>query len=556
MKRKLIALMIVVVWLMLQPVGVNAQQNPDAFITQAEQAYAKKEYARSAELFMAATKLQTDDSGLFYNAACACALAGRKNDAFDLLNRALKLGYGNSAQLKQDTDFQSLREDPRWQLTLDACARNEKRLALMWNNPALQSPYRENLSEDEKIAGLSKLWAEVKFNFANFDLVPDLDWDKLYLAYLPKVRQTKSTDEYYRVLAELVAQLKDGHTNLSPPNELALQWYAVPALSTRMIEDRVMVRRVWDPQLVKAGIQPGLEILEINGMPVKAYAEKFIQPYVAASTPQDAETRLFSYELLRGPVQQALDLTFRTESGETFKKSVSRLNSEQWAALKLPPSPILEFKVLESNVGLLVLNSFNDAKIEAEFAKILPQLMTTDALIIDVRNNGGGNSGYGWNILAHLTDKPFKTSMWRTRMYRPSFRAWGRGESWHQGQASEVAPLLDNPYVKPVVVLISPRTFSAAEDFAVAFDAMKRGTLIGEPTGGSTGQPLNIQLPGGGGARICTKRDSYPDGREFVGVGIQPQILVKPNLADFRADQDRVLLTALDEVKRLRQAAR
>ncbi|HNC44923.1 MAG TPA: S41 family peptidase, partial [Acidobacteriota bacterium] len=129
-------------------------------------------------------------------------------------------------------------------------------------------------------------------------------------------------------------------------------------------------------------------------------------------------------------------------------------------------------------------------------------------------------------------------------------------ESWYQGQASEVAPLLDKPYVKPVVVLISPRTFSAAEDFAVAFDAMKRGTLIGEPTGGSTGQPLNIQLPGGGGARICTKRDTYPDGKEFVGVGIQPQILVKPTLADFRADQDRVLLTALDEVKRLRQAAR
>lgn len=41
-----------------------------------------------------------------------------------------------------------------------------------------------------------------------------------------------------------------------------------------------------------------------------------------------------------------------------------------------------------------------------------------------------------------------------------------------------------------VVVLTSPRTYSAAEDFASAFDVMRRGLIVGEPTGGSTGQPL------------------------------------------------------------------
>jgi C-terminal processing protease CtpA/Prc len=100
------------------------------------------------------------------------------------------------------------------------------------------------------------------------------------------------------------------------------------------------------------------------------------------------------------------------------------------------------------------------------------------------------------------------------------------------------------------VVLTSVRSFSAAEDFAVAFDYAKRGTIIGEPTGGSTGQPLSFSLPGGGRARVCTKRDTYPDGKEFVGVGVQPQRVVHPTIADLRAGRDTVLEAALREVQR------
>jgi C-terminal processing protease CtpA/Prc len=52
--------------------------------------------------------------------------------------------------------------------------------------------------------------------------------------------------------------------------------------------------------------------------------------------------------------------------------------------------------------------------------------------------------------------------------------------------------------------------------------------LVGQRTNGSTGQPLLVELPGGVTARICTKWDSYPDGREFVGVGVIPDVEVYP----------------------------
>ncbi len=110
----------------------------------------------------------------------------------------------------------------------------------------------------------------------------------------------------------------------------------------------------------------------------------------------------------------------------------------------------------------------------------------------------------------------------------PAFRAWGKDEGWHIGEPEWIEPA-DNPYLGPVALLVGPKTFSAAEDFAVSLHHAKRAKLFGLKTGGSTGQPIRIPLPGGGSARICCKRDTYPDGREFVGVGIIPDVSTAGN---------------------------
>jgi C-terminal processing protease CtpA/Prc len=54
-----------------------------------------------------------------------------------------------------------------------------------------------------------------------------------------------------------------------------------------------------------------------------------------------------------------------------------------------------------------------------------------------------------------------------------------------------------------------------------------------------------VALPGGGMARICTKRDTYPDGREWVGKGIRPTVKAAPAVADLRKGRDTVLEAAL-----------
>lgn len=512
-------------------------------------AYQRKDFPASAQLYLDALKAGDRDSNTYYNGACALALAGKPNEAFDLLGQLLKQGWADVGQLKQDEDFSSLRSDARWQTLVAQTEAAQKRQNDFWNSPAFKTPFSVTLSEDEKVAGLSKFWSEVRFNFANFDIVPALDWDKLYLEYLPKVRQAKTTQEYYRTLTELCAQLKDAHTNVNYPNELRDEVFARPLIATRVVEGRPFIRLVMDDKLKQDGIVAGLEIVEINGQSARQYAEQHVKPYQSMSTPQDMEVRMFEYALLNGSVKDSVELTLRDAEGRQFKKMLPRVSSGVRAQFA-PKRVSFEFKILPGNIAYVALNEFESDAASKEFAARFDEIAKADAIIFDIRENGGGNSGVGWDILTHLTDKPFKTSGWRTRNYRPSFRAWGTPEAWHYGGAGGRQPNGIKLYSKPVVVLISPRTFSAAEDFAVAFDSMQRGKLIGEPTGGSTGQPLFFNLPGGGSARVCTKRDTYPDGREFVGVGVQPQLAVTPTITDFRVQRDTVLEAALAELKK------
>jgi C-terminal processing protease CtpA/Prc len=535
--------------------GLGSAAAPETTADKAQAAYARKDFARGAELFQAAIRDGARGADLPYSAACCLARAGKKREAFEYLALALRRGYANADNLIGDTDLAGLHDDPQWQPLVEACRKARQAHERFWDGKGFATPYSDNLSDDAKVAGLSKLWLEVKMNFANFQQVPDLDWDALYLEYLPRVRQTKSTLEYYKVLIRLGALLKDAHTNVYPPKE---QWdalYARPRLLPRLVADKVLLVRVDDDKLIQDGIQPGMEVLEVNGLPVREYARREVIPYLSSSTPQDLEVRAYSYSLFSGAVAEPLRLTLADAEGNKVVRSVPRVgvNDKAAAGGKAEPAsaPPLEWKLYPGGIARVPIDSFETGRVVEQFKAAFPEIAKADALILDVRDNGGGSSDYACEILGMLTDKPFRLSRWHTRDYRPSYRAWGMGEDVYE-QNNDWSPADGTRlYKKPVIVLTSPRTFSAAEDFCVAFDVLKRGMLIGEPTGGSTGQPLRFKLPGGGSARVCTRHDSYPDGKEFVGVGVRPDKLVVPTVADVRAGRDTVLEAALAEARKM-----
>lgn len=513
-------------------------------VRQASAAYQAKDYAASADAWLAAIAAGGDDPALYYNAACASALAGRHDAAMDLLRKATAAGYTKVDAIRADTDLASLHADPRFDALLAEVARANEASARLWNNPVWKTPYQPALDETARIAGLSRLWSEAKYNFANFDLVPGLDWDALYLATLPDVRAATTTEDYYRVLRRFVAQLHDGHSSVRPPAEVADRLDAQPGVRTALIENRVFVTGLLDPALSALGLEPGQEIVAIEGQPVRDWAQARIAPYQPASTPQDLAARTYERALLSGPVDQPARVTVRDAAGRERTLALPRMHARDFETAYWG-GPVFEMRMLPGNVAYVRILHFGDSSAADGFRAHFDEIAAAKALVLDVRENGGGDSGEGYKILAMLTDREFQGSRWRTRDYLPTFRAWGRPEGTHAEDASTIQPDGQRHYAGPVLMLTSARTYSAAEDFVVAFDAMQRGRIVGEPTGGSTGQPLIFDLPGGGTARVCTKRDSYPDGRAFVGVGIQPQVKAAPTVADFRAGRDTVLETAL-----------
>ncbi len=179
---------------------------------------------------------------------------------------------------------------------------------------------------------------------------------------------------------------------------------------------------------------------------------------------------------------------------------------------------------LPGNVGYIDLRGFQPAEFGAEtVVAAMNFLANTDALIIDLRRNGGGEpamvaliSSYLFGAEpVHLNDLYFRpdnsTRQWWTLPYVPGKR-YG-----------------DN---KEVYVLTSKRTFSAAEEFTYNLKNLKRATIIGETTGGGAhpGGPRRINEHFG--IWIPTGRAINPISKtNWEGVGVKPDIDVPADQA-------------------------
>lgn len=388
---------------------------------------------------------------------------------------------------------------------------------------------------------LARLWAGVKSNFVFYSRMK-ADWDSLYVATLPQMLAAKDREECRRVMQRMIAHCNDGHTfvqgNISKP--------ATPLL-LKMLEDRAYVDDVQSQVLVDMGIRRGMELTHINGIPVKKYGEKNVMPYAAASTNQWRNRITFeSYDLLRCAVGEGLRLDF-VHDGR--KKSVKYVGGSAPFDL-LKQKPVISFTEIKKGIGLLTIRDFWRSNIREEFDKAFESISKTKALIVDIRGNGGGNSGNSEYILRHLTDKQIVSSSWKSPMYIPAFASWGRELEEYSSKGNVINPIVGKEaYTRPIVLLVDAGTFSAAEDFAVMFMGIRRGEVVGTPTGGSTGNGVRVTLfeDDGSFANICSKHDTAPDGTEFVGYGIRPTIVVAETYkSHFKDKYDAAMTKALE----------
>ncbi len=440
-----------------------------------------------------------------------------------------------------------------------------------------QSP--NTLSRADRLYGVSRFWQEVNYNFVFLDKVDRQKWDSLYKETLLRCQETASDYEYYLLLQKLCASLKDGHTNVYFPNEVAKNLYTTSFGSYRFFisyfDQKYIITRVNASK--KEEVPVGSEIVEVNGLPTATYANRYVKPYIASSTDYVLESQA-AYELLKGYIGSKFTITIKKPDG-TMKtlKLEHQVTQEKEVFPPFVNRDLLDHKVMDRGIHYLSLNSFEDIKIDSLFHDVLPQLYKAKGLIIDLRYNGGGSTNIGFDILQYFTHaKSLAGSKSLTREHQAAFKAWGAfltpadtiaaKPEWDSSKEEMVKSYLmahdkayyefpynatkvwtkDKRIVVPTVVLMGNATASAAEDFLIYADPLPHFTFMGDKSFGSTGQPYLFDLPGGGRARVCTKKDVYPDGREFVGYGISPDIFVKPSLEEYLQDKDVVLQKAME----------
>ena len=431
------------------------------------------------------------------------------------------------------------------------------------------------LTPADKVYGLSKFWQEVNYNFVYINRVDRVKWDSTYRQLITTVQKTENDYEYYRELQKFCALLKDGHTNIYIP-----QVKGIESMTTMFGVYRFFIQNIDGKAIIirtnlskKDEIPVGSEVIEVNGKSTKDYLKDDVSPYISSSTDYVLEDWSIG-RILQGLEGDKFQIKIKKPKGETITLNLKHSRTEE---IEVFPSfdkdrELLDFKWCENQIAYISLNSFADPKIDTLFTKLLPELYNAKGLIVDLRYNGGGSTGIGTEILQYFTnDKVIYGSKNSSRLHIPSFKAWGKFTSpsdtlnneWNKkcllsfqdnyfynfDYSPHTIALNAKRIVIPTTILIGHNTASAAEDFLIYADNQKHMIKIGVNTFGSTGQPFSFDLPGGGSARICTKKDTYPDGREFVGYGIKPDIEVKRTLTDYIQKKDPVFAKALTYLK-------
>ena len=354
-----------------------------------------------------------------------------------------------------------------------------------------------------------------------------LDWPALSERYHALAIRTRTPDEFSEVASRLIGELNASHLGISPPPERSPLDQPSGRLGVDLVpsEGGFRVLRVL-PGGPAAQVGMRLEVgdliseVERRAIEPSDTWEQLLRARVGDDTLFTVRRELPGRDQPSELLLLLRPISFRAESDLRYQA----WTEERRAAVE---------RASAGRIGYLHIRGMNLPSLVEFERDLYAAAYGKDALLIDVRNNGGG-----WTadrVLASLTARVHAYTV-------PRGADPGHAEGYPQGR------LYIQRFTKPVNMLCNEKSFSNAEILSHAFKTLGRGTLVGEQTYGGVISTGGTTLVDGTRVRLPFRGWYLPDGTDMENNGAIPDLRIPQTPEDESADYDRQLERATSDL--------
>lgn len=377
---------------------------------------------------------------------------------------------------------------------------------------------------DNPVDNFTVFWNVFNEQYAFFEL-RDINWQEQYDDNIAAAEGAADDEELFSILASMIEAFgNDSHVDLEAGGAANVGAGTQSDLLLRIIEQ-------FEETFTERQLQD-----EFNNQTDIADFDDFI----------DEQFFLFYSERL----QDSSDII----AGYMVNDELKSAGNEQivWGLIEgnvgyLGIGSMIEFIDIDEAVDAIENGTLDEADaIEQIFTalndaldQVMADLSDTDAMIIDIRTNGGGFDSLGLEIAGRFFDQ-------RRLVFRKKAR---KGDDFSEEVEIYQGPTVENPYTKPVYLLTSGETASAAEIFTLSMRTLPYVTLVGETTEGVLSDVLESTLPNDWTLGLANEVYTTADDEVFESVGIVPTVTALFLDPDFEANQqDAALEAALQDL--------
>jgi C-terminal processing protease CtpA/Prc len=393
------------------------------------------------------------------------------------------------------------------------------------------------------------------------ELRAGIDEDAWFGELSRRLLAADSWARYDAAIYDALARFHDSHLSYHPPATAApAHGYASfhLGLTTVLARDHLLVASVEpDGDVGKAGVTPGDEVVAVDDKPVADLLAQAVHGR-AWSRPESATTGWAdTWTVVLEPLGQAArprDLTVapRGHASEPIHVTV---HPREVAKTKRDPVTVTR----DGDIAIVSIRSLMGGHARAQqLDDAFTEARTARAIVLDLRGDRGGIDIVGERVVADLAAGMASLGSYRvlvapeTLALRPRWKGLvAQADGFSDAQALTVPALpAGQAFRGPVAVVVDAGCVSTCEIESAALRADVGAVIVGEITGGSSGAPVEIELPASHAkVAVPTWNLIAADGKPIESEGVVPDVEVMATPDGLAAGRDEPLAAAIDRMK-------